>query len=278
MLPNVVVIGSGKCGTSSLHHYLRQHPEIYMSRPKELRFFSHEQNWDRGIEWYESHFADASAPVCGEASPQYTHYPRVRGVPERMQSVIPDAKLIYLVRDPLERIAAGWMDNYSRRFEHRPLADAVTPFATSGLVSSSLYYMQLEEYLRFFPGEQVLVVQSEQLMRERRRTLQTVFRFLGVDDSFDTPAFDRTHHRSSRKRRIDRQWSWLPRSLEPAATGRLPWAVRARAKALVYRPFSIPVERPTIDGGLREALIEHLRPDIEELRRFTGMSFSDWSV
>jgi hypothetical protein len=73
-LPNLIIIGGLKCGTTSLHHYLNLHPEIAMSRPKELNFFVAELNWPLGRDWYAGHF-DAAVPVRGESSPHYTNRP-----------------------------------------------------------------------------------------------------------------------------------------------------------------------------------------------------------
>src|ERR671918_3082855 len=95
-LPNLIVVGGLKCGTTSLHHYLSLHPEVSMSRPKELNFFVAELNSDLGPEWYASHF-DRDAPVRGETSPHYTNLPRFAGVAERMCSVAPEARLVYMV-------------------------------------------------------------------------------------------------------------------------------------------------------------------------------------
>ena len=90
-LPNLIVIGGLKCGTTSLHHYLNLHPQIAMSRPKELNFFVDELNWELGPEWYASHF-DRDAEVRGETSPHYTNLPRFEGVAERMRELLGDAR------------------------------------------------------------------------------------------------------------------------------------------------------------------------------------------
>jgi hypothetical protein len=277
MLPNLIVIGAGKCGTSSLYYYLGQHPEITMSREKELDFFVSEPRWRRGVEWYESCFAGASTPVRGEASPQYTTYPRHRAVAERMRSVLPEANLIYLVRDPIERMLSAYVDIYAERGEEKPFAEAVTPLGTNRYVWESSYHMQLEQFLRHYPAERILVLSLEELLRRRRATLGKVFRFLGVDPSFDTPQFDRIKNPSSDVRRIAGP-RWLPRKMRPKPKGRLPWRVRARARRIVYSPISRRVERPTIDAELRDALIEQLKPDADRLRRLTGMAFPEWSL
>src|SRR4051812_3312851 len=106
-LPNLIVIGAKKSGTTSLYVYLDAHPEISMTRDKELNFFVEERNWSRGLGWYGEQF-DAGAPVRGEASPYYTALPHHRGVPERMASVIPDARLVYMVRDPIARLLSHY--------------------------------------------------------------------------------------------------------------------------------------------------------------------------
>src|SRR5687768_10052815 len=109
-LPNLIVIGAMKCGTTALHEALALHPDIVMSQPKELNFFfapDHGNgswelgNWHRGLDWYCSHWP-AQALVRGESSPGYTS-PSHPEAAERMATVIPDARLLCLVRDPLIR-------------------------------------------------------------------------------------------------------------------------------------------------------------------------------
>src|SRR5439155_19126191 len=98
VLPNLIIIGASKGGTTSLHEYLSYHPQIFMSKSKELAFFDTRLRWRRGLDWYKSNF-DASFPVNGEASPQYALYPSVPGVPGRLKDVLNDPKFIYVIRD-----------------------------------------------------------------------------------------------------------------------------------------------------------------------------------
>ncbi len=85
ILPNLIVIGAPKCATTSLHYYLGLHPQISMSRNKELGFFVSELNWPKGIEWYKSNFT-GKARIYGESSTHYASYPFFSGVPEKMYS------------------------------------------------------------------------------------------------------------------------------------------------------------------------------------------------
>ena len=155
-LPNLVVVGGLKCGTTSLHHYLNLHPEVEMSRPKELNFFVAELNWPLGPEWYASHFS-GRAPVRGESSPHYTNRPRFEGVAERMRSVLADARLVYMVRDPIDRMLSHYLHNVGGGYDDRALADAFAD-PDSAYVTRSRYFFQLEPYLEAFGAERIEIV------------------------------------------------------------------------------------------------------------------------
>ncbi len=172
-LPNLVVVGGLKCGTTSLHHYLDLHPEVEMSRPKELNFFVDELNWALGPEWYASHFS-GGAPVRGESSPHYTNRPRFEGVAERMRSLLADARLVYMVRDPIDRMLSHYLHNVGGGYDDRTLADAFADL-DSAYVSRSRYFFQLEPYLETFGGDRIEIVAREELKRDRPATMRRVF-------------------------------------------------------------------------------------------------------
>lgn len=273
-LPNLIVIGAQKCGTSGLHYHLGLHPEVSMSKPKELNFFIEERNWPRGEAWYRRHF-DAGASVRGEASPNYTAYPQHMGVPERMRSVVPGAKLIYVVRDPLERIAAHWVHNYAKRREKGDLAATLSHRNTSYLVRSQ-YGMQLQQFLNHFDRERILVVDQADFRRDRAETLRGVFEFAGADPDFNHPGFERERHATARKLRATR----LAVKMERASKTR--WGRFIPPKvwfALDERlPMRKPIERPDVRSALTDEALRALRDDAERLRELTGREFGDWSL
>ena len=272
-LPNLIVIGAQKCGTSGLHYYLSLHPEISVSRPKELNFFIAERNWPRGVDWYRSHF-DPNAKVRSEASPNYTAYPQHLEVPERMHSVLPDAKLLYMVRDPLDRIAAHWVHNYAKRREKGDLRTTLMHPNTSYLARSH-YYAQLQRFLRLYPREQVLVIEQEELRNQRNETLRRVFEFAGVDPGFSHPGFATQRHRTSRKRRGTPITRLLDRVDRRRGTVS---ARRFRALAGAVFPVGRSIEVPDVRGALPDETLRSLRDDAEKLRDLTGLDLSAWSI
>ena len=276
-LPNLIVIGAQKCGTSGLHYYLGLHPEVSMSSPKELNFFIAERNWCRGLQWYARHF-DHSARCRGESSPNYAAFPQHMGVPERMAEVVPDAKLIYIVRDPLERIAAHYVHNFAKRREKGDLRQTLLHPNTS-YVARSRYFTQLQRFLEFYDRDRVLVIENCGLRDERAATLRRVFEFAGVDPGFEHPKFDQVRHSTSRKKRATKMGMRVQKMSRTRFGRRIPR--RAWLALDVALPLSKPISKPPMEE-LREALgpdvLEVLHEDAERLRQFTGRDLANWSV
>ncbi len=275
-LPNLVVVGGLKCGTTSLHHYLNLHPEVEMSRPKELNFFVAELNWPLGPEWYASHF-NGRAPVRGESSPHYTNRPRFEGVAERMHSVLGEARLVYMVRDPIDRMLSHYLHNVGGGYDDRTLTDALAD-PDSAYVTRSRYFFQLEPYLEAFGSERIEIVGREELKRDRPATMRRVYAFLGVDPGFSSKQFEREWETGSAKggsrfRLMDRAVR-LPglRALD-RNFDRLPESLRWLVERVVHDPGSGAAPKPEVPPPLRQRLAELFRDDVARLERVAGRGF-----
>ncbi len=276
-LPNLIIIGAQKCGTSGLHYYLGLHPEVSMSTPKELNYFIAERNWGRGPEWYGRHF-DPAARVRGESSPNYTAFPQHMGVPERMASVVPEAKLIYIVRDPLDRIAAHYVHNFAKRREKGDLRATLLHPNTS-YVARSRYFSQLQRFLEHYDREHILVIENSDLREDRAETLRKVFAFAGVDPGFEHPKFEQLRHSTSRKKRATRMGMRVQKMSRTRLGRRLPR--RAWLALDVALPLSKPISKPPreeLEAALGDEVLEVLHEDADRLREFTGRKLAGWSV
>ncbi len=278
-LPNLIIIGGLKCGTTSIHHYLGLHPEIQMSKPKELNFFVTEQNFDLGLDWYSSRFDDRF-PVRGESSPHYTNLPRFKGAAERIREHCPDARLIYMVRDPIKRILSHWVHATGAGYETRELEPTLSDPETA-YVRRSQYWMQLQPYLEIFPHEQIAVIAQEELQRERDATMRRAFEFAGVDAGFTSEQFDREWEKSAAKSGDKYQFMEklikLPgfRSLDKNFD-RLPESMRWMVEKVVHDPDKPPAPKPELSDELRARLRSHFRGDAPKLQEFAGREFPDW--
>lgn len=278
MLPNLIIIGAPKAGTTSLHRYLDLHPAITMTSQKELRYFWRE-DWRERRSWYESQFG-SDTPVRGEATPAYAAYSHRPHVPERMHELIPDTKLLYLVRDPIERTISHWV-------QRRADGD-LTSFARymaeydrldNPIVCPSRYWTQVKQYLAFYDASQLLVIDQQQLRTRRRETLSEIFRFLGVDVSFDSSEFQLERNTRAEKNPprwlTARLWDRVLWPISRTVPARLRDEVRGPANRLLFGPVPRP---PKLAPEMRERLSALLVPEVDALREFTGQPFASWSL
>jgi hypothetical protein len=274
-LPNLLVIGAMKAGTTALHDYLGGHPEIFMSRRKELKFFSHDLNWRQGVGWYRSHFEEASGHVrVGESSPYYTRATQFPGVPERIASVLPDVRLIYLVRHPIERIRSAYLHRVSKGKESRSFEEAVD--RDEPYLNDSRYAWQLDHYLKHFDRAQMLIVESERLRDERADTLARILRFLEVDPDPELCGSLPDIHVTSEKREFHPFVSGLARVGQPVKSY-LPNRWKKRLAQAGARPLAI--KRAAISPDLDRHLRSRLRADVCRLREeYFGPAFHGWGI
>jgi sulfotransferase family protein len=276
-LPNLIIIGGLKCGTTSLHHYLNLHPEIAMSRPKELNFFVAELNWPLGRDWYAGHF-DPSVRIRGESSPHYTNRPSFGGVPGRMREVLGSTvRLVYVVRDPIDRMLSHYLHNVGGGYEDRALVDALSD-PESSYVTRSRYFFQAEPYLEEFGAESIQIVGREELKGDRPGTIRRTFEFLGVDPSFTSEQFEREWETGvaktgSRFRLMDRAVRLPGLRAIDRNFDRLPESLRWLAERVVHDPLGGEVPKPELPDSLRQRLVELLRDDTAKLEQLAGRRF-----
>lgn len=273
-LPDVVGLGAEKCGSTSLFYYLRAHPEIGVQRRKETRFFA--DNFHRGPDWYRRQFPDGARVLFEVHGGNYSKHPRVPGVAERIAATLPAARFVYVVRDPVERIVSRWMHHYANGDEDASFEEALRELDGNRYVVPTLYMAQLERYLRFYPADRFHLFTAEELRDDRLPTLRRLFRFLGVDESFESPEFEILRHPSALKRRNVGVALALQRAVGDRVTQRLHGRARHLFKRIVYTPVSRSIPRPEPSPALRRRLRAYFAPDLRRLEQFMGRSLAAW--
>jgi hypothetical protein len=303
-MPNFFIIGAQKAGTTSLYHYLNQHPQIYMSPVKEPFFFDHEMSSNGevvqqefaghqqvprfvNLEEYQALFQGAKAETAiGEASPLYLYAP---GTPERIKEYVPEARSIVLLRNPADRAYSAFL--HAVRIGVEPLTDFAQALHEEEerirngwhyvfhYRNRGLYYEQLKRYFEVFGRERVGVWLYDDLKDNPARVMQSVFRFLGVDDAF-TSDTSSAHNpagvpESEAARAIVRTTDTtvgILRKIFPPTSRIFPFASKVR-QVVQSRVFTEP---PPIDPEIRRTLIEGSREDILKLQEFIGQDLSPW--
>lgn len=245
-----------------------------MSKIKEPRFFVDAPEpfgrWSRGIDWYRGLFP-TNARVCGEASPDYTSWPTRDGVVERMHGLIPQAKLLYLVREPMEQLRSAFLMASRRAVAAGSFKEFLQSSAGERVKHEVRYGTQMRQYLQRFPNEQIAVVESGSLLEDRLATLKKIFRFLAVDPDFQSPLF---RHR--------RHVGWHEPYLTPfghrllsshplqALKRRLPRNVFDLFRNIALRPFSGPPPPTVLPADFETGLRNDLSREMDLLRELSG--------
>jgi hypothetical protein len=181
--PNLLILGAMKAGTTSLHNYLGLHPDIYMSEPKELNFFSDDDLFLNGEAWYQSFFKDGYE-FRGESSINYSKRHIFPEVAHRIKSSLGDSvRFIYLVRDPIKRFQSNFTD--SKTYGDIPSAYSINRFIEEGLednplLKTGMYYYQMEPYLSLFERKSFYFLKAEDLKLRPQKTLNGIFEFLDL--------------------------------------------------------------------------------------------------
>ncbi|MDJ1181313.1 sulfotransferase [Roseofilum sp. BLCC_M91] len=298
-LPNFLLIGAAKSGTSSLYYYLKQHPEIYMpaSRDqKEPDFFTLEgedinrigpygphvmTNAITDLQSYSELFAGVTnEKAIGEASTSYIYSEKA---PQRIHNHIPDAKLIAILRHPAERAFSHFLFSLSNGRE--PIPDfAKTLKAEDDRVAKDwsfqwhhkrrgFYYVQLKRYFDLFDANQIRVYLYEDLIKDTTGLMKDIFQFLEVDDSF-VPNVSKKHNptRVPKNQTVNTLLN-RPNPIKAVVKTILPMGLR---KTIADRLKEKNLGKPKLSNKLRKQLIVEYREDILNLQDLIGRDLSSW--
>ena len=277
-LPDFIIAGAQKCGTTSLHRYLSAHPRLFLPRrPQELHYFDFDANFKKGIDWYAAYFVGAgNGQKIGQTSPLYLYDERV---PARIAETLPDARIIVLLRDPVARAYSHYWHQVKKGTEHMHFAEALASEQQRiardydarrqySYVDRGRYVQQLDRFARLFPRTQLLVLGTEALGRKPLEVLGRCFDFLGVEDlSPDTVAeLSAKRFNEAKLPRWPRMQHWVGRR-----RGRL-GPIADLIDKVNLRPASIP---PMAEEA-RSYLTRQFADDNLRLAREFGFDTSLW--
>lgn len=291
MFPNFIIVGAPKAGTTSLYHYLKGHPQVFMSNPKEVNFFTADAIVEQGLYYqdfkarsqqeYEALFdAAGDCKAVGEASVSYLFYPDTAG---RIKALIPDCKIVIMLRNPVKRAFSHYLMDSRLGFVDRTFDEIVFDHETHKRDKDHLYYQQYVElgmyhdqvkrYLDTFGKENVFIILDKDLYEDTATEVKRLYGFLGVDDD---PATDT----SKRHNTYTEPRSKLVKAIYQ--NHRIKSIVKKLAgKKLIGmlkgKMFSV-VHRPEMRSKTQQELQRIYNHDIEKLEQLLGRSLDDWKA
>ncbi len=281
--PNFFLVGAAKAGTTSIYEYLSQHPEVFFPRIKEPHFFtqvrpSHQQRFFTDTISDRTEYAHLYEKACGytiigDASPSYLWHPEV---PSRIRTQVPEARIVIILRDPVERAYSHYLMDYREGVQNLSFYDALIDDMAreeKGWGISSLYFElgqyaeQVKRYLKTFPSQQIRIIFFDDLRRDIRCVLNELAKFLQIDTSIIQSLDTSKKHNAYAAPRNE-----LMRRIAGAKLSRiLGRTLTPRAGQLVYEKFFLRHDhKPPIEPRARDFLCTLYDPEITKLERVLG--------
>jgi hypothetical protein len=285
--PEVYLIGSQKSGTTTLSYLLSQHSKICISNPKEVHFFS--QHWTKGLTWYQKHFSMNQNLICIDASTSYSMASLTQDhqvetsknffddIPQRLYSINPKAKFIYIMRDPVERTYSGYWHYYTRGQEKRSFLEAIKndPF----YLDLSNYYGQLELWLKYFPIESFLFILFEDFKKYPEKIVKECLRFIDVSSEEIQIDSNIIRNKAIYANRIGRQFNRLFAYLDAHEIHLIPKPIQKfiSIRHLIRRlTLDTSITIPKMTEEERAYLQEYFFTKNRNLELLTGLSLNRW--
>jgi len=289
-LPDFIIIGAAKSGTSTLTDYFRLHPRICVSRIKEPEFFALDAVYAKGFDWYHALFDGATADqLCCEASTAYTRSPQFPRAAERIAQAVPDAKLIYLMRNPVDRAYSHYVHRVTKEvYPGQPIRWTFDEHVKNDrmCIDGSRYLDQIQQYLRFFSKDRFLFLFTDELNRDPKSVLASIWRFLGIEEVEigNDPLI--SNETSSQREGKVRAHTTGPLRAIPGLyplVKMLPQSWRDGFYSMLQdSPYGKWQRRrhtpPKLSAQAKAQLIEEFREPNERLAKFLGVDLSRWSM
>ena len=302
IIPNFLVAGPPKCASTSLYFYLKQHPEIYMSPVKQVKFFS--VFYDKGADFYVNTYFSAvkNEKMAGEATPTYFLLPFVA---ERIKNFNADMKLIFCLRDPVERTFSGYMMRVNNGTEHLSFREALeenlkqretvrfesakdakdwaddmlrsdrleeTGFRT--YLEGSLYATNLRHYMNHFPLSQIKIIFLDDLKNDLNGTLKDLFTFLGVDNTFQIQDTEQKNTYKKSKIKFLDPILGKNKKLSKVLANAMPKSM----KKTILKTMYVEGSKDRITPEDRKFAYDILKDEIVELEKLLNIDLSHWKL
>jgi hypothetical protein len=290
-LPDFLIIGGAKSGTTTLYRYLCRHPQVYMSTPKEPDFFAVDTQYAQGIDWYSSLFNEAKPEqVCGEASTTYSRSQQYLQAAERIAQALPKVKMIYIMRHPVDRAYSFYVHKQKEGWRHQKKSFETfeqTIEHQSEFLDSSYYLEQITKFLQFFSRESFLFLLMEDLIQQPAKTVKTTLDFINVDSKIDL-----TEKGIIVANKAQDNSEWFIRQELMSPWKKIPGVIQAKAllsqtardrcylvlKKIQYQQWQKKQELPpAMLPETRQILLEKYRQPNQQLANFLQRDLSHWN-
>lgn len=294
-LPNFICVGAQKSGTTTLHDILNQHPEICLPKDKETKFFQRDDRFNKGLEYYKSHFKiNFKQKIIGEVDPEYMYF---KYIPKRIfETLGADIKLIFLLRNPIDRAFSHYLMSKKRGYEDNSFLKAIlmekerifeddsqTDFSLSNCLNFSYidrgyYSRQIKEYLKYFKKENMLfILFEEDLISNRVKTINKILSFLNISIELKGDIYLQSNPKGMYKYKYLAKFINKPNFIKKFLKYLLPSSIRVSTKELINNLNYTKLVKDKLSDYERKNLIkQYYYDEIFDLERLINRNLNYW--
>ena len=288
ILPNFIIVGAPKAGTTSRYHYLSEHPQVFMSTPKEVNFFSSKEIIEQGL-YYKSHLIEkwseylelfkeaGDRKAIGEGSVSYLFYPHT---PEKIKEKLADVKIIILLRNPTKRAFSHYLMDYrmglvSESFEqiiYKKNNSILDKLHYQQYVELGMYYQQVKRYLDTFGNDQVKVFLQEDLRYRQKDVIRDLYRFLDLND-YELQKSGQEHNSFTMPKNKFIHGLYSSIFIRTIASFLFRDTVKEKVKDLLFERK----KKPKLEENTRNYLYDIYHDDLKKLEKLIERDLSLWT-
>jgi len=293
-LPNFFIIGAQKAGTTSLYEYLRQHPDIFMSKPKEPNFFADDDKYSKGLDYYSKFFAECKdEKMIGEASTAYSSYLHLEKTIKRIYKFNPEIKLIYVLRNPFSRAYSSYwwnvrmqaeplsFDEALQQEENRTYKDVLEQLDPWSYKRRGLYFNIIQQYLKYFPKKNLKVILLEDLNSSLIKICNDVYSFLNLK-KFDVTKLEENKINKAViptnkfVQKLMNDPSTIRNFISYILQHTLGTANKKKLYDFISKKTLKPFDYPPMKENTFEYLEKYFKNDIKKLENFLNRELTQW--
>lgn len=278
--PDFIGLGAQRSGTSWIYSCLYEHPEIY-SPIKEIHFFSRERNWPKGYSWYENVLVGAKKnQKVGEFS---TSYLADKKTPQRIYQQYPDAKLIMVLRNPVDRAFSNYVNDIMAGTVKTSVSFAEALAERDEYVINGMYATHLKNYLKFFSRDNILILIHEDIKKDSAVFMKRIYQFIGVNDNFSPSSLNKKINvgRVPRFVWLDRLFVHISKAMRLLGMHKLWWLIKKKGLAGKILAVNTKTDKKVASGLIdsdRQKLKDIFRGEVRDLESIVGYKIDSWNI
>ncbi len=273
MLPNYIIAGAQKAGTTTVFKVIKQHHDVFVPKIKEIHFFDRTENFRRGKKYYLKYFLGGkNQKIVMDITPNYMY---VKEVPKRIKEILPEVKLIFFLRDPIKRAYSNYWHNVRYQAEKLSFSEAIK-VKGNPYIMKSMYFKHLERFLKYFDKQDILIFISERMFNDPLSFYKKFFYSIGIN-YLDTINYNIKENSARVPKFVFLEKIFFSEKIVIRNVRKMvPRKIKDIIRKLDEKINMKQIDLPSLGKEIKEFLVEKFKQDVYNLKKEFSLDLTDW--